>query len=114
MARECQKAMCSINENLRFTMEISEDFKNDRLPTLDFELFVHNGSEIRHNFYEKPMNTPFVIMEKSAMSDQSKISILSNDLIRRLSNIGENILEKEKIPVIDKYAKKLRVSADIR
>ena len=110
MSNGCRKAMCSIYSNLNFTMEIHEDFENLRLPTLDFELFVHEGKEIRHSYYEKPMNTPYVIMERSAISEQSKISILANDLIRRLSNVGENIFDEEKYKVIDHYTEKLQVS----
>ena len=101
--------MNSIYSNLNFTMETCEDFENDRLPTLDFELFVENA-EIKHSFFEKPMNSPYVIMEKSAMSELSKYSILSNDLVCRLSNIGENMLEAEKIKVVNNYSKKLFVS----
>ena len=32
------------------------------------------------------MKTPFVVMNRSAMARQQKISILANELVRRLSN----------------------------
>ena len=32
------------------------------------------------------MKTPFVVMNRSAMASQQKISILANELVRRLSN----------------------------
>ena len=38
MARICLPAMNSINANLKFTTECPEDFKDNRLPTLDFDL----------------------------------------------------------------------------
>ena len=43
MKKEINKAMCSVYPNLKFTMEVADDFKNKILPTLDFEMFVHNG-----------------------------------------------------------------------
>ena len=110
MARQSREAMNSIYANLNFTVEIEEDFSNMRLPTLDFNLFVHNDCEIRHSFFEKPCNTPYVVMERSAMGEQAKHSILAQDLIRRLSNVGEALFEEEKLQVINAYTEKLKVS----
>ena len=44
------------------------------------------------------------------MCEQAKKSILANDLVRRLSNVHENVFENEKLFVIDKYTTKLKVS----
>ena len=110
MAKESRKAMNSVYSNLNFTIETEEDFENGRLPTLDFEMWVDENQVIQHSFYEKPVNTPYVVMERSAMGEQAKNSILANDLIRRLSNIRQNIFDKEKTRVIDHYTEKLRLS----
>ena len=40
MARLCLPAMNAINSDLEFTIEISEDFPQCRLPTLDFFLWL--------------------------------------------------------------------------
>ena len=40
-----------------------------------------------HSYFEKLMKTPYVLMCNSAMSEHQKYSILSNEIIRRLSNI---------------------------
>ena len=114
MSRESLKAMESIFPELKFTMEIEDDFVNKRLPTLDFDLYVEDQKVIRHGFYEKPINTPFVTMERSALAEQSKISILANDLVRRMSNIGEENREKESIEVVDNYTRKLKTSGYTR
>ena len=37
MSRVCNPAMNAINPDLVFTTEVPEDFKNNKLPTLDFE-----------------------------------------------------------------------------
>ena len=78
--------MNSINPDVKFTTETAEDFPERRLHTLDTDIWLDNG-KIRHSNYQKPMKTPYVLMQKSAMSSQQKFSILSNELIRRLSNI---------------------------
>ena len=40
MARICLPAMTSINTNLKFTTEAPEDFPGNRLPTLDFTIWM--------------------------------------------------------------------------
>ena len=109
MSKECLKAMNSVNKDLKFTVETTSDFKKNKLPTLDFEIWVENGV-IKHSYYEKSMKTQLVIMRRSAMSERQKMDILSNEIIRRLSNIGEGLDQSEKIEVIDQYTRQLKNS----
>ena len=89
MGKICQTAMNSVNEDLQFTVETVYDFKNRRLATLDFECEVIEN-HISYSYYQKPMKTPLVIGAESAMSEHQKISILSNEVIRRMSNISSD------------------------
>jgi hypothetical protein len=109
VSKLCNKAMNSINPDLQFTVETSEDFKEKRLPSLDFYMWVEDG-QIKHSYFEKPMKTQLVIMKRSAMSENQKMDILSNELIRRLSNIGPGIERQEVCNIIDKYTKQLKNS----
>ena len=72
MAKRCRVAMEAINEDLKFTTETQEEFCNERLPTLDFEVWLGEDLKVCHSYYQKPMKTPFVIMERSAMSNHQK------------------------------------------
>ena len=86
MASVCRPCMNDINPDLVLTTESQEDFERERLPTLDFELWL-SGDKILHSYFQKQMKTPLVIMARSGMAAQQKYQILSNDLPRRLSNI---------------------------
>ena len=92
-------AINSINEDLIFTGETPKDFANMRMPTLDFELWLEDSGEINHNYYQKPMKTAYMIMKRSAISQHQKISILSNEVVRRMGNIND-----AKISIEEKYA----------
>jgi hypothetical protein len=92
MARRCKEAMNSISQDLQFTTEAPEDFPENKLPTLDFKLWLALGI-ILHSYFEKEMRTPFVVMKRSAMCEQQRINILSNELIRRLYNVQLSIVE---------------------
>ena len=90
-------------------MEVPEDFPNRKLPTLDFEMWMHLGL-ILHSYYEMSMRTPYVIMKRSAMFEHQRISILSNELIRRLSNVHPDVRDTEIIPIIEHYIHQLKTS----
>ena len=106
-SQELCHAMNSIYSNIKFTIETESDFSNKRLPTLDFDLWVEEGNYLRYSFYEKPMKNPFCIMQQSAMSNKTKIQILSQDLVRRMLNVGDNVSQDERNKIVDDYTDRL-------
>ena len=109
MARICLPAMNSVNRNLRFTTECPEEFDRNRLPTLDFMLWMVDGI-LYHSYFEKTMKSQYTIMQRTAMSEHQKLSILSNELIRRLSNIHREVVMDEIEEVIEHYITQLKNS----
>ena len=109
MARACLPAMNSVNQDLKFTTEAPEDFEKKRLPTLDFMIWMIDGI-LYHTYFEKPMKTQFTVMQRSAMSEHQKMSILSNELVRRLSNIHRDVIAAEMEQVIEQYIGQLKTS----
>ena len=111
MRRICLSLMNDLNKDLKFTAEVAGDFATGRLPTLDFELWVAEDGSLQHNYFQKAMKTPFVVMRRSAMAQQQKLSILSNELVRRLSNTEFASKDhSERVLVIDQYTSELKVS----
>ena len=109
MSEVCLEAMNSINPDLKFTLETAEDYEDGKHPTLDFSYWQEEG-KILHEYYEKSMKTPLVIMKRSAMCQKQKISILTNELIRRLSNISESLPDTVRVKVIDKFTCQMKNS----
>lgn len=101
--------MNAINPDLQFTVETGEDYQDGWLPTLDFKIKVIDG-QIVHTYFEKPMKSQLVLMERTAMGEQQKYQILSNELIRRLSKISPKIWKKEKIDIVDQFTRQLKNS----
>ena len=75
------------------------DYKEKGFATLDFHMWVVNGL-IRHSYFEKTMRTQLVLMKKSSMRVQQKMDILSNELLRRLSVVGEGVTMEEKVEIV--------------
>ena len=72
----------SMNETLPFltlTIETHEDFKDSRLPTLDLNIWVNFTGLVMYTFFEKPMATNLVTQRSSAMSENIKVSSLTQE-----------------------------------
>ena len=67
----------------------------------------NNAPKIYYTFYEKPMASPFSVMERSALPENTKISTLTQDLVRRMLNTSELISQGERNLVIENYIIKL-------
>ena len=109
IAEICLPAMNAVNPNLKFTVETAHDFPDQRLATLDFAVEEVRGI-IHYTYFQKSMKTPLVLMAKSAMGEQQKYSIMTNELIRRMSNVRGNTGQNEKNRVINQYTKQLKNS----
>ena len=68
---------------LTFTMESPSDFQDGKLPTLDIEIWK-TAMQIWYEFYQKPMSNNVVLQEKSALSENVKVSSLTEEVVRRL------------------------------
>ena len=102
---EVQKAMNSVCDELNFTMELCQDFSDRRLPTLSFSLWLDRKG-INHSYFEKTMRNQTLVVERSSMGRQALMSIMSNELVRRLEVLGE--LDQNEIDnIIDKYIQQL-------
>ena len=112
-SREILKVMNSVYKNIQFTREICQDFRNGRLPTLDFTLWIEQGEgektgdRVHYSFYEKELGSKFCIMEKGAMSEQMKRSTLSQEVIRRMVNTSEMVEQVERNKILEVFAEKM-------
>ena len=98
--REIRKMMNSIYPHLKFEMETEDMFNNGRLPTLDFDCWVIDN-KIYYSFFQKSMARKTVIHKQSALSEKTKVTSLSQDLIRRMKNTSEDVPIEERIAIID-------------
>ena len=107
--REMKEAMCDVSSDLDFTTETEKDFPNKRLPTLSFQLWSEKEG-VRHSYFEKDMRAQVLTMKRSSQSEQSKYSILVNELTRRFEVLDKNISLKEKCDIVDHYTQQLKNS----
>ena len=78
---------------------------------MDTSIWLHRpegkAPVIEYEFYSKEVSSKYCILEKSALDYSQKISILSNDLVRRLFNTKESIPQSRKDEIVDEFTLKL-------
>ena len=99
-------SMRGIESFLEFTFETCEDF-GGWLPTLDTQLRVEQNNRVSYNYFEKETCNIMSIQSKSAMNENVKLQILSQNMIRRLMNVSEELGAENRGAIVDMYAKKL-------
>ena len=96
-----------VEQFLNFTMEVGEEFDDLWLPTLDTKLLVDGSNRVHYGFYEKPTSSNLTIQRRTAMGEDAKVQIVSNDLVRRLMNNDEELGRESKTKIVDDYSWKL-------
>merc|ERR1740123_672475 len=87
-SRALHGVMESIFDNLKFEMEHEEMFPENKLPTLDFKMWMEDN-RIMYSFYQKEVANKAVINKISALSENVKVASLTQNLIRRCKNTSE-------------------------
>ena len=100
--RVLMASMQVVEEFLEFTTEVGDEYDSGWLPTLDVELKVDHKNIVQFRFFEKKTTS-----KTTAMNENNKIQVVSNDLVRRLLNTSQVMGAKEFRKVVDGYGQKL-------
>ena len=75
-----------------FTSETQCEYPNKFLPTLDFQLqfSTKENPKLRYKFFSKPMSSKLAILQNSALPETTKANTITQESIRRMSNIAVN------------------------
>ena len=86
-------------------------FGNDRLLTLDTEIWVDEKTGlINHAFFEKPTCPNRVLHKVTALSEGSIRATLTQETVRRLRNCSQNLPAEEKQTILSNFAQKMKNS----
>ena len=107
--RILDSSMQEVLNCLRFTTEVGEG-EEAWLPTLDLMVRVEKGNKVSFRYYEKPTTTNVMVQRRSAMEENTRHQILSNDLIRRLGNTDKDQEDTVFGRVVDQFGKKILTS----
>ena len=116
--REVRKMSNSILPFIQLKEEVASDCKEGRLPMLDFQVWKEmvekeDGEKetlIKYEFYEKPMASKLMIMDRSALPHRIKVTTLSQEVVRRMKNTGRSVGEERRKKILTRMMTKMKRS----
>ena len=64
---------------------------------------ISDRNQVEYMYYEKPMCSKKTVQIGSSKEENTKMKILSNDLMRRFLNSSEHLCKEEKIRIVNGY-----------
>ena len=92
---------------LTLTIETADDFANKRLPTLDLEVWVNSNNQVLYSHYQKPTAINQVIHKDTALSENTKVSSLTAEIMRAMMNTSELLSIEMRLEVLDNMTQKM-------
>ena len=115
--KELQRIGNQIHPSIQVTVDYPSNNPNGRMPVLDTEHWLEeverNGEkrvQVIHSHYSKPMANTYLIHKDSAISERSKRSILTADLVRVMRNISTQCSTTERTKKIQFYMSRMQHS----
>ena len=119
--REIKKISNSILPFIKFEEIVASQCKAGKVPMLDFQVWKEEKevekdgerkvkTEIKFEFYEKDVSSKTVVMEKSTIPIKTKISTLSQEVLRRMRNTSRNVKKERREEILTEFMKKLKRS----
>ena len=107
----------SIHPSISVKVDYPSNHLNKRLPILDTEMWIEEvviNDTIKHqvlySYYEKEMCSKYLIHKNSALSNKSKINIVTNDLVRVMKNTSFHVKSEERLDKIQYFINKMQFS----
>jgi hypothetical protein len=104
-----QEVANTIWPEIQWTMDVPSNHTHGMMPMLDTQVGVR-GNQVYFEFYEKAVNTPYCIPERSAHSWRIKRSSLVQEGVRRMLNTSRNTSALTRKDIMERWDKKLRYS----
>ena len=103
-----------VRPDIQFTAEKREDHPNGRIPMLDIEVWCEEdkggNQALMYSFYEKMVASDLVILKKSAVDEKTKVTTLSQTVIRICRNICREASIRERAGKLNELMNKMKRS----
>ena len=102
----------SIDSMIKMTVDFPENYEDRKVPMLDVQLWLNTeeNPKIYYIFYQKPMRNRLMLLKNSLMSQNQKLSILTQGVFRRIHNTKPEADENMKVKILDLFMEDLRHS----
>ena len=98
----------SLEPCIQLTFDTPDMNPNGKMPVLDLEIWTENT--VRHTFYKKQVSSEFTILNRSALSESTKLNTVFMETYRRIVNCDSMTPWEEVEEHISRHANTMRIS----
>ena len=81
------------------------------MPTLDLKIWVQPGGKIvLYEHFVKPMKSNLVVQRRIALSENTKVASLTQEVVRLLLNCSEDLEESQRVEHLNNLSVKMKTS----
>jgi hypothetical protein len=105
--------MNTVDEDIQMTSDCPSDNARGMCPGLDMSMYM-SDNRVMFTFYSKPMATTYVIPARSAHTERTKRSTLTQEGVRRLLCVSPDLSENVRARVMTEFDPKMRHSGYLK
>ena len=97
-------------EGIKFTVDLPGRHTSGKVPMLDLAVWLEETrgvKTIRHTYFEKPTTSPLVFHGRGACAIKQKITILGEEVRRRLFNQDPSHTVDERVDILRRFSQKM-------
>ena len=81
------------------------------MPTLDLKIWIQPGEKIvLYEHFVKPMKSNLVVQRRSALSENTKVASLTQEVVRVMLNCSEDLEDSKRVEHINNLSVKMKTS----
>jgi len=103
----------SVHNSIKLKVDYPSNYNDSKIPILDLKVWVEetcNGARVMYEHYEKDISSKQVIHAKSAVPTKTKITILTQEMLRILTHCSPHLPWERVCEHINQFMKKLQFS----
>ena len=111
LARVLKDIANTVHEDIVMEEDHPGKYPDEKMPILDMKVWMDTNGIILYQHYQKPMSSKQVMHSQSALSNQCKRSVHTQEVVRRLLNSSVRLnWDTEMAPVITEYMGRMKVA----
>ena len=110
--KEIKKIANTIVQMIQVEEDCPSLHEDNKLPILDLKVWIEEKEKhmIMYEYYRKPIANPLLILQKSAMPDKIKRTVLTQEAIRILRNCSKELVWDRKAELLSHFTERMRDS----
>ena len=108
--KEIRKIANTIVQMIQVEEDCPSLHEDGKLPILDLKVWIGEEHQVMYEYYRKPISNPLLLLQRSAMPDKMKRTVLTQEAIRILRNCSKELAWDRKAELLSQFTERMKDS----